>query len=289
MAYRQWRSYQTNSAMIAATGLIAAGAALLEAALIPGIALGSAAVLAPKYLPKLRRRLKPLFNAAARRRIEPAFRFPARPEVKLPDAKEPPAAPARLGIKQAVLKTVTFRIIVTTVDFTTNYAVLGELTTAAGLSAVSLVAGPIFYFVHETAWNFFGPSLARKLARRGIAMDHPVFLPFWADAEAPPGRGGFTISRALAKTITFRAFATAMDFTVNYVVTRDLATAAKLSAIGFVIGPVVYLGHERFWDYYGSPKGEAARGPEDHLARVQKLPVSAPKLLLAVADRSKTC
>ena len=188
-----------------------------------------------------------------------------------------------------MLKTVTYRIIVTTVDFTTNYVVLGELTTAAGLSAVSFVAGPIFYFVHETGWNFLGPTLARKLGRRGIAIDHPALPPFRPDVEAShPGRG-VTVSRALAKTITFRIFATAMDFTVNYAVTRDLATAAKLSAVAFVIGPFVYLGHERFWDHYGSPKEGPEPGPKDEAARVQKLPVPAPKLLLAVADRPKTC
>ena len=34
---------------------------------------------------------------------------------------------------------------------------------------------------------------------------------------------------------------------------RDVATAAGLSAFGFVLGPFVYLGHEKLWDYYGSP------------------------------------
>jgi uncharacterized membrane protein len=266
MAY-QWRLPGLANGQIAAIGVIAAGAALLEAALLPGLALGGAALLAPKVLPKLRRRLKPLFTAPARQQTGPAVRPPGRS-----DAKLALAAPARLRIKQAVLKTVTFRIIVTTVDFTTNYVVLGELTTAAGLSAVSFVAGPIFYFVHETGWNFLGPTLARKLGRRGIAIDHPVLVPFQPDAKAPlPGWGGITISRALAKTITFRVFATAMDFTVNYVVTGELATAAKLSAIGFVIGPFVYLGHERFWDHYGSPKEEAARGAKDDVAGLQKL------------------
>jgi len=36
-----------------------AGAALLEAALIPGLVIGGAAVLLPKYLPKLRPRPRP--------------------------------------------------------------------------------------------------------------------------------------------------------------------------------------------------------------------------------------
>ncbi len=45
---------------VAATiGVIAAGVALFEVALIPGMAIGAAAVLAPKYVPKLRRRLRP--------------------------------------------------------------------------------------------------------------------------------------------------------------------------------------------------------------------------------------
>jgi uncharacterized membrane protein len=144
--------------MAATIGVIAAGVAFFEVALIPGMMIGGAAVLAPKYLPKLRRRLQPLFNSTVRRRIEPAIAQPDRPAVKVPLAA-----------------------------------------------------------------------------------------------------GRFRVSRALAKTITFRTFATVMDFTTNYVVTGELARAAKLSAIGFVIGPFVYLGHERVWDYYGLPRARAAR------------------------------
>jgi uncharacterized membrane protein len=197
--------------------------------------------------------MQPLFNSTVRRRIEPAAPLPEQPDVKMPLAD-----PAQLAIKQAVFKTVTFRIIITTLDFSANYVVIGELTTAAGLSAVSLVVGPFFYFFHETAWNYFGPSVARKFGQWGIAVDLPVPLPLRPDAEAPRAlrrlRRGFTISRALAKTITFRTIATAMDFTTTYVVTGDFATAAKLSAFGFVIGSFVYLGHEMVWDHYGSPK-----------------------------------
>ena len=67
------------------------GAALLEAALIPGVAIGAAAVLTPGGLPWLRRNLAPL--------LKPAKRRPA-PVVK-------PATPAPFGfpIKQALAKT----------------------------------------------------------------------------------------------------------------------------------------------------------------------------------------
>jgi uncharacterized membrane protein len=157
----------------------------------------------------------------------------------------PLAASARFKFKQAVAKTITFRIIVTTLDFTTNYVVIGELTTAVGLSAFGLVAGPLFYLAHETAWNYLGPTEG--------AIELPSLASLRRDANVlESGRPGPTISRALAKTITFRSIATVMDFTANYVVVRDLATAAGLSAFAFVVGPFVYLGHEKAWDYFGS-------------------------------------
>src|SRR5207302_11166839 len=146
--------------------------------------IGGAVVLAPKYL-------RPLFGPTVRRR-----NAPKRPRAKRQELAAP-VAPARLGIKQAIAKTITFRIIVTTLDFTTNYIVIGELATAAGLSTFNLVVGPLFYLAHETAWNYFGSS--------GEAVDLSTVLPLRRDASAPPADGeGVTISRALAKTITFR-------------------------------------------------------------------------------------
>jgi uncharacterized membrane protein len=161
--------------------------------------------------------------------------------------RSPLAAPARLGVKQAIAKTITFRIIVTTLDFTVNYVVLGEVGTAAGLSAFALVVGPVFYLVHETAWNYLGADDKR--------VELSALLSLRPQSKARPAAlGGWTISRALAKTITFRTIATTIDFTTNFVVVGDLATAAALSASGFVLGPFVYLGHEMAWDYYGSPR-----------------------------------
>jgi uncharacterized membrane protein len=264
MAYQLLGLSRTNRDMVAAIGVIAAGAAVFEAALIPGIVIGGAAVLAPKVLPALRRRLPPLLNPTVRRRVEPAAPLPARPDVKLPLA-----APPRLAIKQAVAKTITFRIIITAVDLTANYVVIGELAAAAGLSTVSLVVNPFFYFAHETAWNYFGPSFMRKFRDWGL----PVLPPLGPEAKEPlPGRKeGFTINRALAKTITFRIFATTMDFATNYFVLRDFATAAKLTAIGFVVGPFVYFGHEKAWECFASP--------EASVERVSNAQMGEPKLL----------
>jgi Protein of unknown function (DUF5132) len=47
-------------------GVIVVGAALIEVALIPGMIVGAAAVLAPKYLPKIGASLQPLVKYAIR-------------------------------------------------------------------------------------------------------------------------------------------------------------------------------------------------------------------------------
>ena len=232
-----------------AVGLTAlAAAAVIEAALVPGLVIGGGAVLASAYVPGLRRRLPSLFTSAVRQASGLASRVAtgatagaaagaAMGTVAATNAKT--SLPARFKIKRAVAKTITFRIIVTTLDFTSNVIVIGELGTAAGLSSFALVAGPLFYLAHEGAWNALGPS------GDTIRVGAPALT---AGDEAPAR--GFTMSRALAKTITFRAIATIMDFSVTYIVVRDLAVAAGLSAFGFVVGPFVYYGHEKLWDRF---------------------------------------
>jgi uncharacterized membrane protein len=276
---------------VATVGVIAAGVALLEVALIPGMVIGGAAVLAPTLFPKslsnsfssslgkstkslgdslsfsgLRRRIKPLFDfsppiaKASRSKASLASTsLTSASSRNLPVVK--PELPVQFTIKQAIAKTITYRIIVTTLDFTVNYLVIGEVATAAGLSAFALVVGPLFYLGHEAVWNRFGDADKR--------VDLTAYLPWRSNAETssdeapleePPG---FTISRALAKTITFRTIATTMDFTTNFVVVGDLVTALTLSASGFILGPFVYFGHEMVWDYYGSP---GVRTPEPEVS-----------------------
>jgi hypothetical protein len=53
-------------ATAATVGVVAVGAAIFEAALLPGLVLGVAAMLAPKYLPKLGMALNPLFKSTVR-------------------------------------------------------------------------------------------------------------------------------------------------------------------------------------------------------------------------------
>jgi len=225
---------------------VLAGAALLETALIPGLLIGGVAVLAPRYLPKgalpsLRRRVETLAGKTTQRRTAPQASRQQQPLAGTPQNILP-----KFAIGQAVAKTITFRIIVTTLDFTTNYVVIGEFATAAGLSTYNLIAGPLFYLAHEAAWNYLGPD------------DDAVDLTAGAREAngAEVGLSRFTISRALAKTITFRVIASTMDFATNYFVVRDVGSALILSASGFILGPFVYFGHEKAWEYFSEvPEG----------------------------------
>jgi hypothetical protein len=53
-------------ATVATVAVVGVGVAVFEAALLPGVILGAAAVLAPKFVPQLGSALNPLFKSAVR-------------------------------------------------------------------------------------------------------------------------------------------------------------------------------------------------------------------------------
>lgn len=53
-------------ATVATIGVVGVGVAVFEAALLPGVVLGAAAVLAPKFVPQIGSALKPLFKSTVR-------------------------------------------------------------------------------------------------------------------------------------------------------------------------------------------------------------------------------
>ncbi len=228
-----------GAGLLTATGTLVAvggGVALLEAAALPALALGGAAVLAPRLWRELRRRRKsPVVAVAAPAPSSDAeTRF-----ISLPGLK----------IKQALAKTITYRVIITVCDLGWNYAILGDAAAAAGLSAISLAAGPFSYFLHETGWNRFGAAAG---ANGLVTVPLPAFG--WRSSGPRQEKSTLAMDRSIAKTVTFRTIGTVMEFTTNYVVVRDVSTAAVLSAFGFVLGPFIYLGHEKVWELADAPK-----------------------------------
>jgi uncharacterized membrane protein len=247
---------------VAALGAVAAGAAIVEAALIPGLLIGGAAVvLAPRLLP--RDMMSGLVDRL-RRAVPSKAQAPSTPTVHSAEA-EAPGEPESFDPWRAAVKTITYRVMVTTADFGANYFVIGELATAAGLSSLSLVAGPIAYFAHEAVWHYYGPASARHRNPLEAAVHLPIP---GAGAGADDGRTRFAslkVSRALAKTVTYEGVTGVSEFSVNYLFVRDLAAAAGLTAFSIVIAPIVYYVHEKLWDYYDATKARAPATPAPKL------------------------
>jgi uncharacterized membrane protein len=242
---------------VALLGAVAAGAAIVEAALIPGVLIGGAAVLAPRLLP--RNMLSGLGDRLRRAAPSPV----QRPSASTGRSAQTPASGELESFDtwHAVVKTFTYRVIVTTIDFGANYFVIGSLTTAAGLSSLSLVAGPIAYFAHEVAWHYFGPVSSRS----SNPLEATVRVPIPGLGEG--GQNGQTpfanlkVSRAFAKTVTYEAVTGVSEFGANYFFIGNVAAAAGLTAFSMVIAPLVYYVHEKGWDYYDATKGRPSAAP----------------------------
>jgi uncharacterized membrane protein len=76
-------------------------------------------------------------------------------------------------VPQAIWKTVTFRLLSSTVDFAGNLVATGSLATAAGLSMLPIVIGPFVYLGHELAWEHFGGPAERRVELPGLGAEAP--------------------------------------------------------------------------------------------------------------------
>jgi Protein of unknown function (DUF5132) len=70
--------------MAATVGVVAVGVALFEVALLPGMVIGVAAMLAPKYVPKMGAALTPMFKSTVRG----AYKFGQKTREMVAEAKE---------------------------------------------------------------------------------------------------------------------------------------------------------------------------------------------------------
>jgi uncharacterized membrane protein len=253
---------------VATVGAVAAGAAIVEAALIPGLMIGVAAVLAPRLLP---RDMLSGLGDRLRRTTPSPVPAPSAPTAHCPEAPTS-GEPAFFDTWHAVVKTFTYRVMVTTVDFGANYFVIGELATAAGLSGLSLVAGPIAYFAHEAAWHYYGPPSARHPNPLEATVHVPIPGAVEGEGENGPTRfATLKVSRALAKTATYEVVTAVSEFAANYLFVRDLAAAAGLTAFSIVISPLVYYVHEQAWDYYDAMKIRSPVAPAPKLLPEMKI------------------
>jgi hypothetical protein len=135
-------------------------AAIFEAALIPGIVIAGAAVLAPKYLPELRRRLQPGFDAIIRTRSNP--RFPRRPRgTSTRHSPSRPNSRRRKGRSGRVYDQSGVGQDHNLSDHRhsgrLHHELCGGRRHRHGWRSVRrrFVVGPFVYFGHERVWDYF--------------------------------------------------------------------------------------------------------------------------------------
>jgi len=234
-----------------ALGIVVAGLMLVEIALVPGVFIGGLAVLGPKYLARHRKSLlgslSKLQNLNSKK-----YNMPNEQD------QEKLKSYSIFGVQRTLAKTFTFRVLSSSLDFTWNYALLGDVATAAGLSGFGFIASTTFYFIHEMSWNHLKAQPEKKSFNIFLSSTKESSFDTISNQD---GRWFLHINPTLAKTITFRTMATLAEFTTNYVVVRDIPMAAALSAFGFICGPFVYYGHEKIWEQY---PGKPESNPHPH-------------------------
>jgi uncharacterized membrane protein len=95
----------------------------------------------------------------------------------LPEDAVPQEAPQAAGASSVLghigMKTLTFRVIGTTIDFSTNLLFVGDAALAATMSAVGTVVGPVVFFLHELAWSYADAPVRHTLTLPGIGKEGP--------------------------------------------------------------------------------------------------------------------
>jgi uncharacterized membrane protein len=90
----------------------------------------------------------------------------------LPD-EAPPGQDGSSSLGHIGMKTLTFRIIGTSIDFSTNLLFVGDAALAATMSAVGTVVGPVVFFLHELAWSYADAPIRHTLTLPGIGTEGP--------------------------------------------------------------------------------------------------------------------
>jgi uncharacterized membrane protein len=66
---------------------------------------------------------------------------------------EPKTTILKDSLKRSVVKSVSYRIIIITLDFTTVYLFTGKVKVALGFMLISNVYTTVAYFFHERIWE----------------------------------------------------------------------------------------------------------------------------------------
>ncbi len=68
------------------------------------------------------------------------------------------------SVDRALVKTITYRLLIIVLDFTVVYLLTGRLDVATGFMLISNVYTTVAYYLHERAWDKIGPASTKKAA-----------------------------------------------------------------------------------------------------------------------------
>jgi len=82
---------------------------------------------------------------------------------------------ARESLARSIVKTLSYRVLVLVLDFSTIYLFTHKLSVAVGFTLVSNAYTTVAYFLHERVWDKikWGRRLSFRTARRGALPDAP--------------------------------------------------------------------------------------------------------------------
>jgi uncharacterized membrane protein len=152
---------------------------------------------------------------------------------------------------RAVVKTVTYRVMVTTIDFGANYVEIGELVTTLALSSLALVDGPIPHFATSGLGTITAPP---RGGEQGNGVDG------FCELQGEPGFGQDGHLRSRDRGVGIR---------------RQLSLRPRrrgrrgITTFSVVIAPIVYYVHERT---ITTPRKRDRRRPALALKRLHELP-----------------
>ncbi len=64
--------------------------------------------------------------------------------------------------QRTLVKTITYRVVITIMIFTVSWLLTGKLADAAAITGVSAVLSTIIYYIHERVWNAIDWGKARR-------------------------------------------------------------------------------------------------------------------------------
>ena len=134
---------------------------------------------------------------------------------------------------RSFVKTVIFRAIVMSMDFTSTLIISGKLESAISFVGVSNIYSTVTYYVYERLWN---RTDWRKHKPNGMS-------------EEKHSKEHWT--RSLIKTIIYRIVIMSMDFISTYLITGRVEASLEFMVVSNIYTTVTYYVYERLWNRTG--------------------------------------